>query len=91
MDPVNLVYILLGMTGGAVVVALAYGLLSLKLFRLQFALSSVQQALLSLQGREKAQRRWSKDEELAQQLLASASDKNVQKERYANDPIPWGG
>jgi len=63
-----------------------HSLLAIKLFRLQIAVEQVRTQLLSLQGREKAQQRWSKEEELAKQFLAQAPHKS---ERYANDPV-WG-
>jgi hypothetical protein len=86
METAYLVQILLGMLGGALAWLFLHTLLGIKLFRLQIAVEQVRTQLLSLQGREKAQARWSKEEALAQEFLKAAPHKT---ERFANDPV-WG-
>lgn len=90
MIPAFYVPLLLGALGGILVVVVFYGILSLKLYRLQFTLATVQQHLLSLQSRTKADTRWSKDKALEQELLKLEPHKNVHSERFANDPMSFG-
>jgi hypothetical protein len=78
-----------GTVGGVAVVLVFYGILTLKLFRLQFALSGVQQALLTIRNQGAVNRRWDKHDKLEQEILAFKQENPAPKERFANDPLPW--
>jgi hypothetical protein len=79
-----------GALGGLVAFLVLHGLLSLKLFRLQVELSTLRNALLSVKNREKAETRWTRRDEMEQQLLSGQASKNVHQERFANDPLNFG-
>lgn len=91
MDEVSALYLLISFLAG-VLGSLAWtGILALKIYRLQFTLSTVQQHLLTVRNTESIQKRWKKRDELEEQMLAAAANPAAQKsERFANDPLTYG-
>lgn len=80
-----------GFAGGVVAGLLVYGILALKLFRLQLAVGAVQQALLTSRNKQAAVARWSKEDQLEQELLKFGKGDKSTGDRFANDPMPYGG
>lgn len=81
---------LFGVAGGLIGALLCYSFLAFKLFRLQFHVAGLQQALLTLRNTSAVNKRWSKSEQEDAALLAMAQREKPQTERFANDPMPWG-
>ena len=86
VDSATIMQIVYGFAGGVCGSLLGYGVLSLKLFRLQLVIGAIQQGLLSVRNTRANQIRQEKkiDEEQFLQQLGSHK-----KEHFANDP-PWG-
>jgi len=75
-----------GMLGGGLVSLVSFGILSLKLFRLQFALGALKDAVLSLRNTSANRARTDKKLEMEQFMQEAQVHK---KERFANDPPGW--
>lgn len=86
VDYATLMQIGLGFLGGIVGSAIGYGVLALKLFRLQMLLGAVREGLLSVRNTRANQVRQERkldEEQFLKEMVPS------KKERFANDP-PWG-
>lgn len=81
----NYVQMLWGFGGGVLSCIITYGILALKLFRLQMQLGAVREAILSLRNQKANQVRQSKSSEEAEFLQSLRADPKP-RERYANDP-----
>lgn len=90
MDTAIFMQIAWGLIGGIVGQLVFHGLLSLKLFRLQMAVGSLQQTMLSLRNTEKANKRWQKEDTLQTELEAFKKEPKSNGTGYANDPLSWG-
>lgn len=75
---------------GVVTSLLTYGILALKLFRLQIAVASLREAMISIANKGKADMRWKKQDGLEQELAAFQKTGASRNERFANDPLPYG-
>lgn len=89
MDTVALWQIGYGVLGGGLTVVIFYGILALKVYRLQFAIVSLRETLLSLRNTEKVQKRWSKQDALEAELFKSLPPEKEIVSRFANDPMNW--
>lgn len=90
MDYVYLISLGLGFVGGVLAWLAFQGILALRIYRLQLALATVQQALLSVKTAGAARARWDKEDKLAQELQAfSKAPSGPSADRFANDPIPY--
>lgn len=79
-----------GAAGGALVVLACYGVLTLKLFRLQMKLTAFQEQLLSIRNTTANKIRTSRREEMEQELLAFKNGQAEKPKRlYANDPVDF--
>lgn len=87
MSDANLMQMVWGFAGGVISCLLCYGILSLKIFRMQLAIAAIREALLSLRNTRANEVRQSKKTELEQFLLNQPVHKN---ERFANDPFIGG-
>jgi hypothetical protein len=94
MDDAIFLLIGVGALSGGVAALAVYGILVMKLFRLQNQLGAVRDAILSLSNRGKANKRWSERDLLEQELLGVKTEEKPKPvpsaERYANDPLPFG-
>jgi hypothetical protein len=86
MNIETLMQILYGFAGGVVGSLFGYGVLTLKLFRLQLVIGAIQQGLLSVRNTTANKIRQEKKIS-EEEFLASMSQQP--KSKYANDP-PWG-
>lgn len=86
MEMDKIVQMLWGFAGGAVSCLLILGILSLKLWRLQFAVGALQQAVLALRNTNANQSRQTKKQEMEEFFSRQVQPSN---ERYANDPPAW--
>jgi len=89
MFDAELVDLLVGGLGGLLVALVFQGVLALRIYRLQLALATVQQTLLSIKTTGAARVRWDKEDKLAQELQAFKSTRSDNNDRFANDPIPY--
>lgn len=92
MDEVFTLNLLISFVAGVVGALLWTGILALKIYRLQFALSTVQQHLLTVRNTDAIQKRWKKRDQLEEDLQNFAANQKSpsHSERFANDPLPYG-
>lgn len=82
-------HLALGLLGGLVTALVTQGILALRLYRLQLAVATLQQAILTIRTQGAAKARWSKEDQLAQELQSFKTSTKPESDKYANDPIPY--